>query len=176
MKYIMTISQMTYQSPAAPADLSAHQGVDSTTSTPGDDSYLEFTSAPHSLRDALRSANGGGPLTPTDSTSEEDWDDQAKKPVAVLMRRRKESENDPGRPSPLPRSGSALKTAITNGEPSTPSDVGSEGDKLEPMSVPKSSKLYAVAPNDKELRAILKRGMQRVSPSAAQGLVSKADR
>lgn len=159
---------MTYQSPPASADLSAHQGVGTTISTPDDDSYLEFTSAPRSLRDALRSANGGGPLTPTDSTSEEDWDDQNKKPVAVLTRRRKESANEPGRPSPLPRSGSALKTAIMNSEPNTPSDVGSEGDKLEPISVPKGAKLYAVAPNDKELRAILKRGMQRVSINVAQ--------
>lgn len=154
---------MTDQGTAATADPNVHQGDDSTTSTPGDESYLEFTHAPHSLRDALRSANGGGVITPTDSTSEEDYDEQSKKPVAVLMRRRKEPAKEYGQPSPLLRAGSSLKTAVMNSEPTTPSDVASEVDKLEAISVPKGAKLYAVAPNDKELRAILKRGMQRVS-------------
>ncbi|KAJ4415268.1 Sterol O-acyltransferase 2 (Sterol-ester synthase 2) [Gnomoniopsis sp. IMI 355080] len=158
---------MTDLRTAAPADTNVHHGDDSTTSTPGDESYLEFTHAPHSLRDALRSANGGGATTPTDSTSEEDYDEQSKKPVAVLMRRRKETAKEHGQPSPLPRPGSSLKTAVMNSEPATPSDFGSEVDKLEAISVPKGAKLYAVAPNDKELRAILKRGMQRAKESVS---------
>lgn len=154
---------MAEQGTAASADLNVNHGTDSTISTPGDESYLEFTHAPHSLRDALRSANGGGPSTSTDSTSEEDYDEQSKKPVAVLMRRRKEPVKEAGQANPLLRTGSNLKTAMMNSEPTTPSDVGSEMDKTEAISLPKGAKLYAVAPDDKELRAILRRGMQRVS-------------
>lgn len=157
----LTLDQMTNQGMAAPADLKVHHGDDSRTTTPGDETYLEFAHTQHSLRDALRSANGRSAIT--DSTSEEDYDDQSKQPVAVLMRRGKESAKESGKPDVLRRSGSALKAAILSSEATTPSDVGSEVEKLDNVPVPKGAKLYAVAPNDKELRAILKRGMQRVS-------------
>lgn len=162
---------MTDQGRAALADLQAHHEDGSTTTTPGDESYLEFSHTPHSLRDALRSASGPGAATPTDSTSEEDYDDhlQSKKPVAVFMKRRKESAKEPVQPNPLLRSGSALKAAVLSSEPTTPSDAGSEVDKMDGISVPKGAKLYAIAPNDKELRAILKRGMQRVSKKPHDG-------
>lgn len=160
---------MTDQGTAAPADLQAHRGDESPTTTLGDDSYLEFTHAPHSLGDALRAANGGNESTPTDSASEEDYDEQSKKPIAVLMRRRKASAKDPGQPNPLVRTGSALKAALLSSEATTPSEFGSDVDKLEGVSVPKGAKLYAVAPNDKELRAVLKRGMQRVSNQPHDG-------
>lgn len=163
---------MTGQDAVAPTDLRFHHEDDATT-TPGEEPYLEFSHTPHSLRDALRTANGGRTIAPTDSTSEEDYDDQSKKPVMVLMRRRKEPTKDPGQPHPVLKSGSALKAAIMSSEPTTPSDVSSEADKLDDVPVPKGVQLYAVAPNDKELRAILKRGMQRVSEQVTRRLLSK---
>lgn len=138
-------------------------GMDSF-SHPQDGADGDSKPAPFSLRQALRSAQGVGASTPTDSTSEEDYDEDTKKPVAVLLRRSKEKER-PGLQGSLPRSGSSLKIATASGEPLTPSDVSSEADALDAhqMASLKGAKLYTVASDDKELREILKRGMLRVS-------------
>lgn len=156
----MTLSQMAATGTAASADLRVHSGPDSS-SPPQDESYINKSRAPQSLREALRSANGGGASTPTDSTSEEDYDDESNKPVAVLVRRRKETE--PGRPAFVPRSSSNLKVAAMSSGPATPSDVSSEAGNLDDVAALKGARLYTVASDDKELRDILKKGMQRVS-------------
>lgn len=146
----------------SPAGLGNHHGDDEIT-PPEDASYVNQPYAPHSLRDALQSAGGGDVTTPTDSASEEDYDDKFNKPVAVLMSIGKGSGKRPAPPNHLPRTGSGLKTALQNSYLSTPSDVSSEAGQLADLAIPKGTKLCAVGSDDKELRAILKRGMQRVS-------------
>lgn len=146
---------------AMPADRRVHYVPDS--SSPSQEvSHISSSHAPHSLRDALRTAEGGTGSNSTESTSEEDYDDRPEEPVAVVVRRRK--GKDPERANPRSRSGSnpAKVAAVTVG-PKTPSDISSEVADLDDEAALKVTKLYTVASDDKELRAILKRGMQRVS-------------
>lgn len=111
------------------------------------------------LRQALRTADGGAIATPSESASEEDYDDESRKPVAVLLRRRKGQEHAPS----LPRSGSNLKISATSSGVATPSEASSEVGQIEDVSALKGAKVYTIASDDKELRDILRRGMQRVS-------------
>lgn len=153
---------MANMNTASPQGIGDHHGKDTMT-PPEDPSHVNKSDAPHSLRDALQSAGGGDVTTPTDSTSEEDYDDKFNKPVAVLMSTGNGRAKRPALPNHLPRSGSGLKTTLQNSDLSTPSDVSWEAGHLADLSIPRGTKLYAVESDDKELRAILKRGMQRVS-------------
>lgn len=144
---------------AAPADPRTHNGNDSADKHLQDNnnSYINTSSYPHSLRDVLKSTNGGSLSTPSDSTtSEEDYDTESKKSVAVLLPRRTHDAN------PLSRAGSNLKVVTMSSDPETPSDVSVDVGSLDDMTVLKGTKIYTIASDDKELRAILKRGMQRV--------------
>lgn len=160
---------------AAPADLRIHHGrSESTAHSPHTDSYNNHLRPRYSsLRDALRSANGGGDgvVTPIDSTSEEDYDDDSKNPVAVLLQTSKDAHSQAAKtPASAPASGSSLKVAMAS-EPSTPvSDMSVDGASLDDLSTLQGAKVYAVASGDKELRAILKRGVQRVGCQFAAGL------
>lgn len=157
----LTPQQMADKVTAAPPDSRDHSS--GSTTFPPDETFTSVRRPPHSLRHALRAANGEGATTPTDSTSEEDYDDESKKPVAVLLRRTKEHESRPTKS--LPRPGSNLKEEMPS-EPSTPvSDISSETGNLDDVAALKNAKVYTVASDDKELRAILKRGMQRASTS-----------
>lgn len=141
---------------AAPADLELHHGSKPGTSPA--DSYFAMSGPPRALRQALRTAGSGSIATPSES-SEEDYDDESRKPVAVLLRRRKGQENAPS----LPRSGSNLKTSAAGSGVATPSDGSSEAGHLEDVTALKGAKVYTIASDDKELRDILRRGMNRVS-------------
>lgn len=156
----LTIQQMDDAGESVPADRRVQLGPDS--SSPSQEVFhVNDGRASYSLRDALRTANGGRASAPTDSTSEEDYDDCSKEPVAVLVRRRKGKNQE--RAILGSRSGSNLKVATMASGPATPSDVSSEAGNLDDVAALKGAKLYTVASDDKELRAILKRGMQRVS-------------
>lgn len=152
---------------AAPADLRVHYGSKPGTSVA--DSYFPANSQPSALRQALRAAESGGISTPSESASEEDYDDESRKPVAVLLRRRKEKETAPS----LPRTGSNLKISATSSGVATPSDASSEAGHLDDVSSLKGAKVYTIASDDKELRDILRRGMQRVSVVAMARRVMK---
>jgi sterol O-acyltransferase len=123
-----------------------------------------MNSSPQALRQALRSTDNGLISTPPESASEEDYDDESQKPVAVLLRRRKNKENA----SSLARTGSNLKISATGSGVATPSEASSDAGGLEDVNVNtlKGAKVYTIASDDKELRDILRRGMQRVSTDA----------
>ncbi|ROV93989.1 hypothetical protein VSDG_06303 [Cytospora chrysosperma] len=127
---------------------------------PGD-SYFAMNSSPQALRQALRSTDNGPISTPPESASEEDYDDESQKPVAVLLRRRKNKEHA----SPLARTGSNLKISATSSGVATPSEASSDAGGLEDANVNalKGAKVYTIASDDKELRDILRRGMQRAN-------------
>ncbi|KUI72646.1 Sterol O-acyltransferase 2 [Cytospora mali] len=146
---------------AAPADLKVHHG--SKLSTPPPDSYFSMNGSARALRQALRTANSGTPSTPPESASEEDYDDESRKPVTVLLRRRNEKEHAPS----LPRNGSNLKISASSSGVATPSDASSEAGSLDDVGALKGAKVYTIASDDKELRDILRRGMQRAKDSQA---------
>lgn len=156
----LTIQQMVEAGQSVPADRLTDQAQN--TSKPSrQDAHTINGHVPHSLRDALTTANGGGAITPTDSTSEEDYDDYSRDSTTTLRRRRKGQVQQ--RPDPGSRSGSNLRTTVMNSGTATPSDGSSEVGNMDDLAPLKGSRLYAVASDDKELRAILKRGLQRVS-------------
>lgn len=151
---------------AVPADMRPDHGSDAT-GPPRGDSRVDISHAPRALRDALRTAHGGIPSTPPDSTSEEDYDDYAKKPL-VRRRKGRGQEQVNGRP----RSASNLNIATMISDTTTPSDASSEAGNLNDAAAIKAATLYTIAADDKELRAILRRGLQRVRelrPSAYVG-------
>lgn len=150
----LTPEQMADKGTAAPADLGVHHGSKPGTSPA--DSYFAMSGPPRALRQALRTAGSGSLATPSESTSEEDYDDESRKPVAVLLRRRKGKEHAPS----LPRSGSNLKTSATGSGVATPSDGSSEAGHLEDVNALEGAKVYTIASDDKDLRDILRRGMQ----------------
>lgn len=147
---------------ALPAGLRPDHGADAGGPRRGD-SWVDISHAPRALREALGTAHGGSPSTPPDSTSEEDYDDYAKKP---LLRRRKArgQEQVDGRT----RSASNLNIATMVSDATTPSDASSEAGNLNDAAALKAATLYTIAADDKELRAILRRGLQRVSESCAR--------
>lgn len=106
---------------------------------------------PHSLRDALRAATARHSSSTTSlssSASEEDYDAKTHQPVAVLLQRK-----DPD---------SSPKTVAMDSGESTPTDTSFEASVAK--SAPrKASKVYTIISDDKELREILRRGLQRVS-------------
>lgn len=126
-----------------------------------EEAYFTRNNEPRALREALRLAGSGKISTPSETASEEDYDEESQKPIAVLrLNKMPEKEHVPK----LPTSGSKLKVSGVTGEPSTtPSDVSSENGTLEDISSLRGAKVYTVASDDKELREILRRGLQRVS-------------
>lgn len=167
----MSSATLTAEQMPGSAQVGNQVGLDSL-SRPHEDAYGNANDsnkyAQSSLRQALRSSQGVGASTPKESTSEEEYDDERKQPVAVLLQKGKQKEEGPGVKGQLPRSGSSLKIATASGEPLTPSDVSSETDALDAahhhqLASLKGAKVYTVASDDKELRDILKRGMLRVS-------------
>lgn len=125
-----------------------------------EEAYFTRNRSPQALREALRLAGSGKISTPSESASEEDYDEESQKPIAVL-RLNKRHEKDQA--TTLPRSGSKLKVSEGAGEVATPSDVSSESGTLDDISSLRGAKVYTVASDDKELREILRRGLQRVS-------------
>lgn len=125
-----------------------------------EEAYFTRNRSPQALREALRLAGSGKISTPSESASEEDYDEESQKPIAVL-RLNKRHEKDQA--ATLPRSGSKLKASEGAGEVATPSDVSSESGTLDDISSLRGAKVYTVASDDKELREILRRGLQRVS-------------
>lgn len=122
--------------------------------------FTRNNNPPRALREALRLAGSGRISTPSESASEEDYDEESQKPIAVL-RLNKKREKDQA--TTLPASGSKLKVSEGTGEVATPSDVSSETGSLEDISSLRGAKVYTIASDDKELREILRRGVQRVS-------------
>lgn len=116
--------------------------------------------SPRALREALRLAGRGEISTPSESASEEDYDEESQRPVAVL---RLNHRHDKDGATAVPTSGSKLKVGEGPGEVATPSDASSENGALEDVSSLRGAKVYTVASDDKELRDILRRGLQRVS-------------
>lgn len=109
-------------------------------------------------------------MTPIDSTSEEDYDDYAKKPVAVLLQGNKDAHSQAATtPASAPPSGSSLKVAMASEPPTPINDLSVDGASLNDLSTLNGAEVYAVASGDKELRAILKRGVQRVGCQCAAG-------
>lgn len=122
----------------APADPRVHRSND-----------LATNSQPHSLRDALKDAARRNSSSASASTSEEDYDDKINKPVALLVQQNT-------------KSGGNMKAVPMNSGQSTPSDASFDA-SVENVTVLKGAKVYTIAPDDKELRDILKKGLQRVS-------------
>ncbi|KAG8168916.1 hypothetical protein KVR01_001665 [Diaporthe batatas] len=152
------------------AEMSAHSQVGD---RPGhhksnEEAYFTRNSeSPRALRDALRLAGRGAISTPSESASDEDYDDEAQKPIAVL-RLNKSHETDGATTNPT--SGSKLKASDATGEVTTPtSDVSSENVILEDITSLRGAKVYTVASDDKELREILRRGLQRAKEPEANG-------
>lgn len=125
-----------------------------------EEAYFTRNNPPRALREALRLSGSGRISTPSESASEEDYDEESQKPVAVL-RLNKKREKD--QTTTLPASGSKLKLSEGTNEAATPSDVSSENGSLEDLSSLRGAKVYTIASDDKELREILRRGVQRVS-------------
>ena len=125
-----------------------------------EEAYFTRNNEPRALREALRLAGSGKISTPSESASEEDYDEESQKPIAVL---RLNKRPDKDQATTLPRSGSKLKASEGTGEAATPSDVSSENGTLDDLSSLRGAKVYTVASDDKELRDILRRGLQRVS-------------
>lgn len=166
---IRPADKMTKKNPAAKGNPGAPAGPDDQhevdiTTLAEETSYTGAAHAPRSLKDALQAAGRGIINNPTDSASEEDYDDQFNKHVAVRMSTEDGPSKRRAEPHPLLNmSGSGPTTGSSNSELSTSSELSSEAAQLEDLSVLKRSKLYAVESDDKELRAILKHGMQMVS-------------
>lgn len=142
----------------SPADTRVHQENDSAGAPPQGNAYTRFqySNQPHSLRDALRNAASRNPSSTSGSTSEEDYDDKTRNPVSVLLQ---EKTDDAG-PSSHP--GSSLKAATMESGQTTPSDASFEAN-VDNVAVVNGAKVYTIASDDKELRDILKKGLQRVS-------------
>lgn len=122
--------------------------------------FTRNNNSPRALREALRLAGKGEISTPSESASEEDYDEESQKPIAVLRLNQRHEKDGP---TTIPMSGSKLKVSEGTGEVATPSDASSENGTLEDISSLRGAKVYTVASDDKELRDILRRGLQRVS-------------
>lgn len=152
----LTAQQMAdHGTPApAPAGPWAHQRDQS--ANPGSPTQ------PHSLRDVLREAAGRSSSNTSVSTSEEDYDDKTNKsgdPVAVLLHTKKD---DAARAGGGGNSNNSFNAATMNSGQTTPSDTSFEA-TIDHVAVLKGAKVYTIASDDKELRDILKKGLQRVS-------------
>lgn len=112
-------------------------------------------------------AQGPAARTPNESTSEEeDYDrlqqqPQQEKPVSVYLRRRVNLDS-------YDNSATATPDVVhMDNKTSSTTTENSSNENLPPLatrpSARRSSKTYVVAADDKELRAILRRGLERVS-------------
>lgn len=147
----------------APADPRVHRGNESDSAQrPPQGNNAAYTSSPqdsnqpHSLREALREATSRKSSTASTSTGEEDYDDNTHQPVAVLLERKRDGAGSSSQP------GSSLRGATMDSGQTTPSDSSFEV-AVDKVAVLKGAKVYKIAADDKELRDILKKGLQRVS-------------
>lgn len=142
----------------SPADTRVNRGNDSAGAPPQGNAYTRFqdSNQPHSLRDALRNAANRNPSSTSGSTSEEDYDDKTLNPVAVLLQAKT------GEAGPSSHPGISLQAATMESGQTTPSDASFEAN-VDNVAVVKGAKVYTIASDDKELRDILKKGLQRVS-------------
>lgn len=114
---------------------------------------------PHSLRDALRAAGGHRKTaaTPSESPSEEDYDEPK-----LSERRRK--ERAPTRPGASPLKNPLVHERKLSLDGSTLSEASSID---EPMRDSLGRlKTYVLSPDDRELRDVIKRGLERVRTCA----------
>ncbi|KAJ9156711.1 O-acyltransferase [Pleurostoma richardsiae] len=152
---------------AAPPDMVVNHGSDSSseafTTGASRDSYFNPANPPRALREALRSMGSSG-RTPSESPSEEDYDELSKTPPVIVLRR-KRSES-----APRPR-GSGLREMSTGPETGGTPEDHDDDEKLGPKQngeqKAKKKVTYGVAANDKELREILRAGMQRARQAEA---------
>ncbi|GJC85302.1 sterol O-acyltransferase 2 [Colletotrichum liriopes] len=109
---------------------------------------------PHSLRDALRTAAGGRTTstTPSESPSEEDYDD----PRLSAGGRKERAPVRPGA-SPLKNSSNHDRKLSLDG--STLSETSSVDESLRDGNG--RLKTYVLSPDDRELRDVIKRGLER---------------
>ena len=128
--------------------------------TSNEETYFTRNTPPRALREALRLAGSGKISTPSESASEEDYDEESQKPIAVLRLNKKREK---GQATTLPAVGSKLKVSEGTAGTATPSDASSENGTLEDITSLRGAKVYTIASDDKELREILRRGAQRVS-------------
>ncbi|POS72864.1 MBOAT family protein [Diaporthe helianthi] len=129
--------------------------------------FTRNNNSPRALREALRLAGRAGISTPSESASDEEYDGESQKPIAVLrLNKTHEKYGD----TTLPMSGSKLKVSEGTREVATPSDASSEsGILLDDISSLRGAKVYTVATDDKELREILRRGLQRAKEPETNG-------
>ncbi|KAL1867733.1 Sterol O-acyltransferase 2 (Sterol-ester synthase 2) [Diaporthe australafricana] len=137
-----------------------------------EDAYFTRKHSPRALREALRLADRGKISTPAESASEEDYDEESQRPVAVL-RLNGRREKDEAATTPV--SSSKLRSSEGASEVATSSDMSSENGALEDVSSLRGAKVYTIASDDKELREILRRGLQRVSIGAPRGEKQEAN-
>ncbi|KAI7777174.1 hypothetical protein LA080_003906 [Diaporthe eres] len=133
---------------------------------PDEEAYFTRNPPPRALREALRLAGSGRISTPSESASEEDYDEESQKPVAVL---RLNGKREKEQATKLPASGSKLKLSEGASEAATPSDVSSENGTLDDITSLRGAKVYTIASDDKELREILRRGVQRAKEPESNG-------
>ncbi|KAJ0119110.1 MBOAT family protein [Diaporthe amygdali] len=147
---------MAVNGAAGSADLRTQEDTVHNKST--EETYFTRNTSPRALREALQLANSGKISTPSESASEEDYDEQSQKPIAVLRLNRKREKNQA---AAHPTSGSKSKASEGTSEVATPSSASSENGTLEDVASLRGAKVYTIASDDKELREILRRGMQR---------------
>ncbi|KAJ0167953.1 Sterol O-acyltransferase 2, partial [Colletotrichum tanaceti] len=109
---------------------------------------------PHSLRDALRTASGGRTTgaAPSESPSEEDYDDPK-----LSARRRKVQA--PVRPGASPLKAASKRDRKLSLDGSTLSETSSVDEPLRDGGG--RLKTYVLSPDDRELRDVIKRGLER---------------
>lgn len=149
--------QMADNGTATQADLNVDRGRMGNGGENENGSYFPASHPPQALREALRATNGGSrSRASSESTSEEDWDEMSQQPVVVVRRQRTASGLK--QPSRLRENASAVE----NSSSSRSSENGSFED-LTPLKTQglKNAKVYTIAADDKELKEILRRGMQR---------------
>lgn len=161
--HLLTAHQMALNGAAGSADLRTQEETVHNKST--EETYFTRNTSPRALREALQLANSGKISTPSESASEEDYDEQSQKPIAVLRLNRKREKNQA---AAHPTSGSKSKASEGTSEVATPSSASSENGTLEDVASLRGAKVYTIASDDKELREILRRGMQRVSTEVSR--------
>ncbi|KAL0930217.1 sterol o-acyltransferase [Colletotrichum truncatum] len=112
--------------------------------------------SPHSLRDALRAANGGKPpyRTPSDITSEDDYDEPK------LSNKYPNSRKDIG-PGTSPLRNSPKHDRKLSLDGSTLSEASSVDEPHNRGAGQKDLKTYVLSADDRELRDIIRRGLER---------------
>jgi sterol O-acyltransferase len=127
---------------------------------------------PSSLRDAIQASSrhieGFGP--PSESASEEDYDEQSNKPpVTLLLRRRGKQSSPADGPKRANGTTNSHPTAVLNSRGSSDVSIVSENSSFEELQTLNTSGLasrgdtqtFVVTADDKEFREVLRRASQR---------------